>query len=96
MKVGQNVIKRRSDESTVTIPFERTFRDLDTGRPINDDAQFNFCGCGWPQHMLIPKGTPEGFPCELFVMISNYEDDKVKSYCELSLQYQVASVLHYL
>ncbi|GLV34926.1 Prophenoloxidase 2 [Carabus blaptoides fortunei] len=77
LKVGQNVITRRSDESTVTIPFERTFRDLDTGRPTNNDAQFNFCGCGWPQHMLIPRGAPDGFQCELFVMISNYEDDKI-------------------
>lgn len=29
--------------------------------------------------MLIPKGTPEGFQSELFVMISNYDDDRVKS-----------------
>lgn len=75
-----NTIVRRSTDSSVTIPFERTFRDLDTQRPAEGDdalAEFNFCGCGWPQHMLIPRGTPEGYPCQLFVMISNYEDDKV-------------------
>lgn len=27
--------------------------------------------------MLIPKGTAEGLRCELFVMISNYEQDRV-------------------
>ena len=27
--------------------------------------------------MLVPKGTPEGLRCELFVMISNYEEDRV-------------------
>lgn len=27
--------------------------------------------------MLIPKGTPEGLRCELFVMISNYDEDRV-------------------
>lgn len=27
--------------------------------------------------MLIPKGTPEGLKCELFVMVSNYEEDRV-------------------
>jgi hypothetical protein len=50
-------------------------------RPAGGAAleEFNFCGCGWPQHMLIPKGSPEGMPCELFVMISNYDDDKVSS-----------------
>lgn len=27
--------------------------------------------------MLCPKGTQEGFPMDLFVMISDYEQDKV-------------------
>lgn len=27
--------------------------------------------------MLIPKGTPDGLRSELFVMISNYEQDRV-------------------
>lgn len=27
--------------------------------------------------MLIPRGTPQGLPAELFVMISNYENDRV-------------------
>ncbi|GLV34925.1 Prophenoloxidase 2 [Carabus blaptoides fortunei] len=80
LKQGQNTIVRRSTESSLTIPFNRTFRDLDTNRPTDADAlaEFNFCGCGWPQHMLIPKGSPDGFRCELFVMISNYEDDKIE------------------
>ncbi|XP_012266497.2 phenoloxidase 1 [Athalia rosae] len=79
LRPGNNTIQRRSDESSVTIPFERTFRNLDQNRPISGDnlEQFNFCGCGWPQHMLIPKGTKEGFPCDLFVMISDYNGDRV-------------------
>jgi tyrosinase len=28
--------------------------------------------------MLIPKGTTQGLPAELFVMISNYEEDRVQ------------------
>lgn len=84
VKQGYNTIKRNSTQSTVTIPFERTFRDLDTNRPTGEEdlAQFNFCGCGWPQHLLIPKGTAEGMLCELFVMISNYDDDKVEQNIE--------------
>ncbi|KAJ3650840.1 hypothetical protein Zmor_016918 [Zophobas morio] len=79
LKQGQNTITRASTQSSVTIPFERTFRNLDLNRPQGGEAlaQFNFCGCGWPAHMLIPKGTPEGLASQLFVMISNYEDDKV-------------------
>lgn len=48
VRPGQNILKRRSTESTVTIPFDRTFRDLDA-RPAGGDGEtaFNFCGCGW-------------------------------------------------
>lgn len=76
---GSNEIVRRSTDSSVTIPFERTFRNLDLNRPVdaNELEQFNFCGCGWPQHMLIPKGTAEGYPCTLFVMISNIDGDLI-------------------
>ncbi|KAF2893372.1 hypothetical protein ILUMI_12800 [Ignelater luminosus] len=79
LRPGQNTITRRSTESSVTIPFGRTFRNLDLNRPTGGEAleQFNFCGCGWPQHMLIPKGTAEGFKCHLFVMISDYANDRV-------------------
>ncbi|KAG8035032.1 hypothetical protein G9C98_005455 [Cotesia typhae] len=79
LKPGQNTIERRSTESSVTIPYESTFRNLDLNRPGGGDSleQFNFCGCGWPQHMLCPKGSKEGFPMELFVMISDYKDDEV-------------------
>lgn len=79
LKPKTNNIERKSSESSVTIPFERTFRDLQTNRPSGGNAleEFNFCGCGWPQHMLIPKGSPEGMPCELFVMVSNFDGDKI-------------------
>ncbi|XP_050510953.1 phenoloxidase 1-like [Diabrotica virgifera virgifera] len=81
LRQGKNLITRRSTDSSVTIPFERTFRDLDTARPPGGDrlAQFNFCGCGWPQNMLIPMGNTDspGFKAELFVMISNWRDDAI-------------------
>ncbi|KAL1490376.1 hypothetical protein ABEB36_013085 [Hypothenemus hampei] len=79
LKQGENTITRNSADSSVTIPFERTYRDLDTSRPQGGQqlAQFNFCGCGWPDNLLIPKGSPEGFSCQLFVMISNINDDRI-------------------
>ncbi|XP_067629385.1 phenoloxidase 2 [Eurosta solidaginis] len=78
---GPNTIRRRSTESSVTTPFERTFRNLDFNRPAAgspNELEFNFCGCGWPNHMLIPKGLPEGLGCELFVMVSNYDQDRIE------------------
>jgi len=73
------VITRESTESAVTIPFDQTFRDLSKHKTGSDEEQleFNMCGCGWPAHMLVPKGTTQGMPVVYFVMISDYEQDKV-------------------
>ncbi|KAG8224780.1 hypothetical protein J437_LFUL002224 [Ladona fulva] len=76
----RNMIERESTSSSVTIPFVRTFEDLE-GNPGGPPEMepFNYCGCGWPDHLLVPRGTPEGFPCQLFVMISNVVDDVVRT-----------------
>nr|AAB94671.1 pro-phenol oxidase subunit 1 [Anopheles gambiae] len=77
---GMNTIVRRSDQSSVTIPYERTFRAIGTkSAPTDKDAlaQFRFCGCGWPQHMLVPKGLPEGVQFDLFAMVTDFEQDSV-------------------
>lgn len=46
---GSNVIRRTSEQSSVTIPFEQTFRNVDNNRAeIATEAAdiFNVCGCG--------------------------------------------------
>lgn len=83
MKAGENNIVRRSEQSSITIPFERTFRPVGAAQQTGTAAQlaeFRFCGCGWPQHMLLPKGTAAGFNFDTYVMISNYKDDFVVDY----------------
>jgi len=40
VRPGQNTLRRRSIESTVTIPYERTFRNLDT-RPTGMYLNFD-------------------------------------------------------
>ncbi|XP_072934080.1 phenoloxidase subunit 1-like [Epargyreus clarus] len=78
---GKSSFSRKSTQSSVTIPHERTFRNQGA-RPADPGtaagAEFDFCGCGWPHHLLIPKGTAEGYPVVVFVMISNWEQDKVQ------------------
>ncbi|KAG5864954.1 hypothetical protein JTB14_018716 [Gonioctena quinquepunctata] len=83
LRVGSNTITRTSTQSSVTIPFDRTFRSLEN-RPEGGESleQFNFCGCGWPQHMLIPKGNADPFACQLFVMISDYSGDEIQQTTE--------------
>ncbi|XP_055610031.1 phenoloxidase 8-like [Uranotaenia lowii] len=73
---GANNIVRRSDQSSVTIPFERSFRRQDISVMPNAE-NYRFCNCGWPDHLLLPKGSPEGLPYDLFVMISDYKGDSI-------------------
>lgn len=80
MNPGQNEVRRRSEASSITIPYERSFRRIGSQfqpSDLNDLSQFQFCGCGWPQHMLLPKGTSDGTKYDLFVMISDYEKDRI-------------------
>nr|WGN96286.1 setae polypeptide [Ochrogaster lunifer] len=82
LNAGENTITRLSTQSSLTIPFEQTFRDLSPqsgGDPKRTNlAEFNYCGCGWPQHMLVPKGTEAGASYQLFVMLSNIDFDRVE------------------
>lgn len=69
---GLNSITRLSIESSLT-----------TSRPLNGTGTGNrapqYCGCGWPQHMLVPRGTEVGMDFDLFVMLTDGNQDFVAS-----------------
>lgn len=73
---GRNTITRRSVDSSVTLSHVPTFEELEKGEGLPDRAS-EYCSCGWPEHMLVPRGTPRGMVFHLFVMITDYEQDKV-------------------
>jgi tyrosinase len=37
----------------------------------------NYCNCGWPYNLLVPRGTNEGMPFRLMVMLTDWGKDKV-------------------
>ncbi|GLH09004.1 Phenoloxidase subunit 1 [Gryllus bimaculatus] len=75
LQTGPNQIERLSRLSSVTIPRENTFRD--PAQELNTDAG-EMCTCGWPQHMLVPRGKVKGLPADLFVMVSDGAGDQVR------------------
>lgn len=79
---GINDIIRRSDESSVTTPFENMFQP-DKLRERADAKTALFCSCGWPEHMLIPRGTEIGKSFTLFAIVSNLDEDEV---CKFSFK----------
>ena len=46
-------------------------RDPDNG------GQTEHCGCGWPEHLYIPKGSPQGTEFDLFAMITSFDQDQL-------------------
>ena len=36
-----------------------------------------YCRCGWPYHLLLPRGTVAGMPFRVLAMLTDWELDKV-------------------
>ncbi|CAG7818443.1 unnamed protein product, partial [Allacma fusca] len=75
---GLNRIVRSSTDSTVTVPWEQTFQDLENYVDMDQlSSEERYCGCGWPQHMLLPRGSSAGDVFDLFVMLTDGRKDAV-------------------
>lgn len=78
------VIFRRADESSVIRkPAVKTLGPVEipvssplTGAPDAGDAE-NYCDCGWPYNLLLPRGTRAGMSFRLFVMLTDWQKDQV-------------------
>jgi hypothetical protein len=44
--------------------------------PEDDAGDGAACECGWPYHLLLPRGTTEGMPFYLFAMVTDWEKDR--------------------
>ncbi|CAG7836276.1 unnamed protein product [Allacma fusca] len=78
---GRHEIIQKSADSSVTIPWEQSFKTLEDQIKATKQEDKNtdtVCGCGWPQHMLLPRGLPEGMFFDLFVIVTNADEDTPK------------------
>jgi len=72
-KSGETIISRAAElSSVIRKPAQKVFDDTP-----GDDFDNDYCGCGWPYHLLLPRGTREGMKFKLFVFISDWNVDKV-------------------
>ncbi|CAG8544289.1 7317_t:CDS:2 [Acaulospora colombiana] len=72
------VITRDCDRSSVVRqPPQKTESELDdiiSSKSIDGDK---YCDCGWPFHILLPRGTRNGLKGKLLVFISDWTKDEV-------------------
>lgn len=71
-----STIVRNSAHSSVTVSNAPTFSQLQAGEGMTENTT-EFCSCGWPQHLLVPRGSDKGMEFKLFVMLTDYELDHV-------------------
>ncbi|XP_022111514.1 hemocyanin AA6 chain-like [Acanthaster planci] len=81
-KNGMNTITRSSADSSVIKPRELTIAELRKRVLQKSEVQDKdccrpdrYCECGWPEHMLVPRGTAEGMKFDLFVMVTDWASD---------------------
>merc|ERR1711915_997238 len=83
LKKGSNKIERDSEESTVAGRTQRSLLDLQealSSGNITDAELSQFEGCGWPKNLLVPRGSSNGSPFTLLVMVSKLlPDDAAQS-----------------
>ena len=78
LEPGQNVFHRVSDQASVvrklngrgpwpTSAFTaEDFGDMNSGTDTEDD----YCDCGWPLNLQLPRGTPDGMGFHIMAMVS--------------------------
>jgi hypothetical protein len=58
-------------------------RDLFSAASIDEAKDFpdvteSYCRCGWPYHLLLPRGLPDaGMRFRLFVVLTDWDEDRV-------------------
>jgi tyrosinase len=61
------------------VPSEQPQRpgENDSPEDIERVEASNYCTCGWPYNLLVPRGTADGMPFRLAVICSDWEIDQV-------------------
>jgi hypothetical protein len=82
VSAGANVIKRKSTDSSVTVPDAPSFSTLiaEADKAVAGSSDFDFArytrSCGIPNRMLLPKGSATGMEFALVVSVTNGESDE--------------------
>nr|CAD12808.1 hemocyanin [Epiperipatus sp. TB-2001] len=76
---GENNITRKSEDSNVTLHKEMTWEMIENQPDTSGPSSQHYCACGWPHHLLIPKGSAQGTAFHCFIMITDWKTDEVKS-----------------
>jgi tyrosinase len=63
--------------SVVRKPAWRPTENRPALPPGTPQSARNYCDCGWPYHLLLPRGTRQGLPFRVMVMMTDWLIDRV-------------------
>ncbi len=74
---GARYVKLRSarDAAVVRKP---ALRPGDPVPPLAPGADPNYCDCGWPYHLLVPRGSTAGMSFRILVLLTDWATDQVR------------------
>ena len=73
---GRNVIPRSSKLSSVA--RKPASRPGDPPPPPEEGFDPNYCDCGWPYHLLLPRGSEDGVGFRLLAVLTDWDLDRVE------------------
>jgi len=81
LAAGQRAVVYRpaQESSVIRKPAHKpptSYIDLPNELEGQEDEE-NYCSCGWPYNLLVPRGTEEGARYRLLVMVTDYAGDRV-------------------
>jgi hypothetical protein len=71
------VFRTSRQSSVVRKPAWRPSEPRPTSAPGTPPDARNYCDCGWPYHLLLPRGSAAGVPFRLMVMMTDWLVDRV-------------------
>lgn len=71
------LVRHDTDSSVIRRPIVDPGDVRDVAPDEEDTPDTNYCECGWPHHLLLPRGTRQGMAFRLFVMLTDWDDDQV-------------------
>ena len=77
LKASQKAVIARSSKLSAAVrkPARRPTDPPPVPEPGRDA---NYCDCGWPYHLMLPRGKREGMDFRLLVVLTDWEIDKVE------------------
>ena len=62
----------------MALPYALSLRYAPVIQPPARSRREQYCRCGWPYHLLLPRGSTRGMPFRVAAVVTDYALDHIK------------------